>query len=72
MTSTKSCLAVGHEDVPTLHRQKAVLTCPHCDHASPPDGDWIWMHTSEEDEIHCPDCYECITVRGATEGDTSK
>jgi len=72
MTSTKSCLTVGHERRPSHSSQKAVLTCPHCDHASPPDGDWIWMNTRGESEIHCPECYELLTVRGASKADKSK
>jgi DNA-directed RNA polymerase subunit RPC12/RpoP len=65
MTQTKNCGPVGsgRKQRPVQKRRKAVLNCSRCDHASPPDGDWIFRITSDGTEIRCPDCHELLTVR---------
>lgn len=60
-------------DRPAHEGRKAMLTCPRCSHASPPDGDWVWTDCQRGREICCPDCERVLTVRPAfVDSDTPK
>jgi len=74
MSLIRVCLPVaGQSDRPSHGRRKAVLTCPRCRHASPPDGDWIRTECDRGTEINCPDCEQLLTVRERfDDSDTSK
>jgi len=43
--------------------RKSMLFCPHCDHASPVDGDWDCRHERAGLVYHCPSCEMAVTTR---------
>ena len=73
MSHTQHCPSA--ESGPQSHheRPKAVLTCPRCAHASPPDGDWQTEQRDHGTELRCPDCMLVLTVRAQfADSDTPK
>lgn len=46
-------------DVPT----KSTLHCPHCDHASRYDQDWIALETAQRRRLLCPACGTTVATR---------
>ncbi|WP_436902724.1 hypothetical protein [Halovenus halobia] len=64
MSHTQHCLPAQDSGTESLHeRRKAVLTCPRCAHASPPDGDWRTQRCDRGTELRCPGCMTVLTVR---------
>lgn len=74
MSLIRRCLpgSDGSTSRPLQERRKAVLICPHCEHSSPPDGDWRERRCETGIELRCPECYERLTVRTQHAGEAPK
>jgi len=42
---------------------KATLHCPHCEHASRYDDDWLVVETARRVRLLCPECGTTIATR---------
>jgi|GEM_PF-1059502 len=42
---------------------KSTLHCPHCQHASRYDEDWLVVETAQRVRVLCPECGTTLTTR---------